>query len=153
MEQTLTTIISGFFSVTAALGSVWLKHRLEQPNLPVAPQNIRSSAYIASVRPLLVLLAGFVTGAASRYYDHDGRSTLVAVVVLSLVLVFVHRRSRRGFWPYQLDNAAQWASFTAGYSLVGGHVWSFSAALAWWIGCALAGGAIVFTTRPRRVLA
>ena len=118
MEGMLNTIISGVFSLAAALGSVWLKDYLERrrteaadvsvdvtrPAKPERPATGRWSWY----RPLVVFLGGFFVGVLSRWIrpmitgpvHYEALGALAVLVVVSLWLALDHRRYRRPFWPF-----------------------------------------------------
>ena len=163
----LTAVISGLFSLATALGSVWLKHYLEQHHTPPAASprqataedrtRVQGARGLSYSRPLVILFSGFVIGVLSRalrsaisgpvHYE-----TLLSVVLLAgacLALALDHRRARRGFWPYQLEVFALWAAYTSGWSVVHGYVWSdlLSSTIMLWLACAVVGGIVVVLAR------
>lgn len=172
----ITSVISGVFALATALGSVWLKHYLEQPRPASAntrpgietprPSPRQPRTHFALVaRPVLVLLVSFAVGAAYCHYKLEafavvGPGTQESIAIAGLYtfivvaffgLVLIHRRSSTGFWPFQLDCLALWAAWTSGFLLVYGRIWSdviVNAAMLWF-GFALVGGSIVWFTRPR----
>ena len=74
---------------------------------------------------------------------------------LCLWLVLVHRRSPKGFWPYQLEVLVLWSASLCGFSISRGSIWSDAVAfnvMVWFI-AAVIGGIIVVVTRKRSALA
>jgi hypothetical protein len=160
----VTSLISGIFALATALASVWLKHHLEHRSPPkaspaeAAPRQaaVRGESF-SLFRSAFVLVTAFVVGALfSKYKTTGAQETMALVGLYSFIglafigLVLTHRRSLRGFWPYQLDCLALWAAFASGYSLVRGNIWSdliFSTTM-FWIAFAIVGGLIVWFTRP-----
>jgi len=165
MEQNLTAvIISGVFSVIAALGSVWLKHQLEQFRSEASPLTETSRERSTSgprafslIRSALVLIVAFAAGAIYCYYKTPPREIVVVpafylfTVVAFLGLVLAHRRHPNGIWSYELDCFAFWAAFLSGFSVIFGQVWSdaFLATAMFWLFFAVVGGLIVLLTRPK----
>lgn len=156
----LQSLISGAFALATALGSVWLKHHLEQPRPAAEPSSASSPKSAASrrtfsvLRPALLLLVGFAAGAILRAYKSNtaGVVFLVLVVLAFLALVAVHRRDHAGIWPYQLDCLALWSAYGSGYLLVHGHVSTahIGTVVAFWLGFAVIGGTIMWFTDKRR---
>ena len=161
-----TSLISGLFAVAAALGSVWLKHYLERQkesgNSPISHNEQGSGA----IRPAVILACGYLAGALYRTFKGDsGISTENAAVIgfwiFSIVsfiaLTLYHRRSARGFWPYQMDTLALWTAFFPGFFFAFGNVRTdrdfFDAASTWigfWLAFAILGGLAMVIMRPRR---
>lgn len=107
----VTTLITGSFAMTTALGSVWLKHYLEQSRTPpspgpaaatdpavlaapgaapapataAAPQAAPSRRAFAILRPILVLVIAFGVGAAFRQFKTTGTETLALVGLYSFI--------------------------------------------------------------------
>ena len=171
METAIVTcVISGVFSLATALGSVWLKHNLEQRDPAPVPSKRKVTGEKRVIvhyergwslsRPLAVLLGGFVIGIMSRILrprlqfgrvHYEMLATLVLLAVIGILLMLIHRKSRRGFWLYQLETISLWAAFTSGWSLTHGYVWSdlLTTTAGWWLAWALAGGMFVIAFRRR----
>jgi hypothetical protein len=159
--------------MTTALGSVLLKHYLERPRAnadtrpkegsppiePTIPRSSLAGCATSFVRTVLVLVVSFSFGAWYNFYKQPiGNQEQVAfalfcvfVVISFVALVLFHRRSRRGFWPYQLDAFALWAAFASGFSVFFGRLFDevFIMTGFIWLGVAVAGGIIILITRPR----
>lgn len=171
METTIiTAIISGFFSLAATFGSIWLKHWLERPrseNVGFSPGTQTPerglptrSARRGISRPIIILVSGFVLGILTNTL-HDtmvemgtrgfnwGFLAFLALCAICLILVFIHRKSRGGFWHYQLDVLILWAASLTGFSIARGNLWSDAIAMhiMSWILAAVIGGIIVAATR------
>jgi hypothetical protein len=158
----VTSLISGIFALATSLGSVWLKHHLEQSGPPpVAPpvpqQRVPGRQSLSALRPVFVLVISFAAGAVYSKFKSTGSQETMALmglytfIVLAFAgLVLTHRRSSSGIWPYQLDCLALWAAFASGFSLVHGRIWSdlIVGTVMFWSGFALVGGLIVWFTRP-----
>jgi uncharacterized membrane protein len=164
-----TSLISGFFALATALGSVWLKHHLEysvknRPSVTTdsaAKPAIETVSYgrpatrsgsVTFLRPLLVLLVAFAVGAMFRHFKtHDFQETVAVIsfyvfIALSFVgLTVFHRRSPSGFWPFQLDSLTLWLAFTSGFWFVAGHASDdlLVGVLMFWLGFAIIGGSVV----------
>lgn len=150
-SQILSTVISGVFSLLTGLASIWLNNRLEFRTRSKhglgKPKNRHSIS-----RVFLIFILGLTLGSAamaSRQYDngptHYGTLfSLCLLILIALFLAFNHRKSTKGFWPYQLEIISLWFAYGAGFSLVMGKVWSdiITVTVAWWLGLALAGGVI-----------
>jgi uncharacterized membrane-anchored protein len=168
----ITAIISGIFSVVAAFGSIWLKYRLDQqtakekeitsestiPDKPVSSPR----PWAGVIRPLLILIAGFSFGILSEVLDQTmvetgsrgynwGFLAFVALCIICLILIFIHRRLPKGLWSYQLDVLILWSANLFGFSLGRGSLWSDAIAFSVtaWIISALVGGIMVLITRKR----
>ena len=164
-KSILTTVITGIFSLAAALGSVWLKDLLERRRLafgsrpggaevPATPPTAQPRSR-GRLRPLFVFLGGFALGIINRALEPFFGSihwvvNWVFVIIIGGVafrMALSHRRSGASFWPYELEVSAIWTAWAAGWSLVHGGVWDATvrAALFFWLICAVVGGAIVLT--------
>lgn len=160
----ITSLIAGVFSLATALGSVWLKHHLENRDSkpsstpPLSHPTRKRERPAPSLTPLGSLLGraaaiitiGVTLGAISRvarnwvpgpvHYEAIASLTLLALASLVLALA---RQARH--LPYQLELFSLWAAFLTGWSIVHRSVWSdavFSFGVGW-LACAVVGVVVV----------
>ncbi|MFZ5637660.1 MAG: hypothetical protein ACOY82_13855 [Pseudomonadota bacterium] len=158
----VTSLISGAFAMGAALGSVWLKHRLERPQKPSGNARFEGGEKVGEnsgkkwffPRLLLIVSLSFLTGfLLQRYRESWATFLFFAAVLFSFIgLVRAGLGSRSGFWLYQLDAIMLWGAFESGYIFSRGRVWSDAlfTSIVFWIGFAVLGGGIILIARLRR---
>jgi hypothetical protein len=178
-SNVLVALISGLFSVSSALGSIFLKdyvdrRRVQTLEVPHQKAEPRSHAEVARTpsalpasrtagrswgRPAAIVVGSFVLGMATRALrplftagiHWESLGALVLLVSTAVVLSVSHRK--RGFqFAYQFEILALWTGWASGWSLLHGRLWSdlFAVTVAWWLVCAVVGGLIVSVRNPSR---
>lgn len=166
--QILAPIITGLFSLTAALAGVWFKDYLERrrDRQNTVPSSVIHSEPIplpskeitwlgALLRAALLSGVVWILGAISRavrpWGEHDGIHyeaiiSFLVLVILSITILWQHRRSGLliGQFRYQLELFGIWVGYAIGWLLIDqfSSVWEDLLAVltGWWLGFALLGG-------------
>ena len=169
--QIVAPIITGIFSLTAALAGVWFKDYLEQrrnkqntvppivtPSEPDALPSKETPWFGVLLRAALLSGAVWILGNISRsvrpWGERDGihYEALISLFVLFVLSVAILWQNRRhglfiGQLRYQLELFGIWAGYTIGWLLTDqfSSLWDdlLLVQTGWWLGFALFGGMVL----------